>query len=83
MAFTLSPGEIKELREQFKVFDKDGSGTLSLAEFRAGMEKHAGMDPKSIEELFSKVSGDPRNFCQCSIVFCCLRRPKPKSLPRL
>ena len=62
VAFTLSPSEINKLRDQFKVFDSDGSGTVSLTEFRAGMEKH-GMDPKSIAELFSKV-GDLSMCCR-------------------
>ena len=55
VAFTLSPKEINQLRDQFKVFDSDGSGTVSLAEFRSGMEKHAVMDEQAIAELFSKV----------------------------
>ena len=55
VAFTLPPSEIKKLRDLFKTFDEDGSGTLSLAEFRQAMEKHAGMDAKSVADLFSKV----------------------------
>ena len=55
VAFTLAPNEIKKLRDQFKAFDTDGSGTLCLAEFRSAMEKNAQMDPKSIADLFAKV----------------------------
>jgi len=58
VAVTLSPAEINKLRDQFKVFDTDGSGTVSLSEFRAGMEKTAGMDSQSIAELFSKIDSD-------------------------
>lgn len=58
VAFTLPPDEINKLRDQFKAFDEDGSGTLSLAEFRGAMEKHAGMDSTSIAELFSKIDSD-------------------------
>ena len=56
VAVTLTPAEINKLRDVFKVFDSDASGTVSLSEFRAGMEKHAGMDAQSIVDLFSKVS---------------------------
>jgi len=52
VAFTLPPAEIKKLRDQFKAFDADGSGTLSLPEFRQAMEKHNGMDAKHIADLF-------------------------------
>merc|ERR1719265_2897144 len=58
VAFSLSPEEIKKLRDQFKVLDTDGSGTVSLTEFRVGMEKHEGMDPKSIADLFAKIDSD-------------------------
>merc|ERR1719265_2392090 len=58
VAFTLAPNEIKKLRDQFKVLDTDGSGTVSLTEFRVGMEKHEGMDPKSIADLFAKIDSD-------------------------
>ena len=72
MAFTLPPDEINKLRDQFKAFDEDGSGTLSLAEFRGAMEKHAGMDSTSIAELFSKVQA------QCfAVSFCGDRQPNP------
>jgi len=58
VAFTLSPKEINQLRDQFKVFDSDGSGTVSLAEFRSGMENNAVMDEQAIAELFSKIDSD-------------------------
>merc|ERR1711934_1331611 len=58
VAFTLPPSEIKKLRDLFKAFDTDGSGTLSLAEFRGAMEKHAAMDGKSVADLFSKIDSD-------------------------
>jgi len=58
VAFTLVPAEIKNLRDQFKALDTDGSGTLSLKEFRVGMERHEGMDRKSIADLFAKIDSD-------------------------
>ena len=72
VAFTLAPAEIKKLRDQFKAFDTDGSGTLSLSEFRQAMEKHAGMDSKSIADLFSKVY--PKLF---AVAFCGYRPLSP------
>jgi len=58
VAFTLPPAEIKKLRDQFKAFDADGSGTLCLPEFRQAMEKHDGMDAQHIADLFSKIDSD-------------------------
>merc|ERR1712159_266098 len=58
VAFSMSPSEIKVLRDQFKAFDTDGSGTLTLSEFRAAMVKNARMDPQSIADLFAKIDSD-------------------------
>ena len=55
VALALAPAEIKLLRDQFKALDTDGSGTLSLKEFREAMMKNASMDRQSITELFAKV----------------------------
>ena len=52
------------LRDQFKAFDTDGSGTLTLNEFRAAMIKNARMDPQSIEDLFAKVC-ELQSTCPC------------------
>lgn len=58
VAFAMSPSEIDDLRTQFKAMDADGSGTVSLEEFRKGMESHAGMEPEAIEQLFAKIDDD-------------------------
>jgi len=58
VAFALAPAEIKKLRDTFKAFDVDGSGTLSLSEFREAMMKNAHMDRKSIADLFAKIDSD-------------------------
>lgn len=39
MAKTLSPDELEGLREMFKGFDTDNSGTISIAELQAGLRK--------------------------------------------
>lgn len=58
VAYTLSPQEIANLRNQFKAFDVDGSGTVSIEEFRKGMESTGSINPADIDSLFNKIDTD-------------------------
>jgi calmodulin len=51
--------EEEELREAFKVFDKDGSGSISKAELKLVMENLGEkLSPEEIEEMMQEADKD-------------------------
>jgi calmodulin len=51
--------EEEELREAFKVFDKDGSGSISKAELKIVMENLGEkLSPEEIEEMMQEADKD-------------------------
>ena len=60
--------EEAELRKAFKVFDKDGSGALSIAEMRAVLTRPGGGAPLSDEEVAAVIAE-----CECGLTVCVLR----------
>ena len=51
MAGKLTKEKLAELKEAFKDFDKDGSGTISAEEFRSFMKKQAFDHDENISDI--------------------------------
>ena len=51
MAGKLTKEKLTELKEAFKDFDKDGSGTISAEEFRSFMKKQAYDHDENISDI--------------------------------
>ena len=51
MAGKLTKEKLTELKEAFKDFDKDGSGTISADEFRSFMKKQAHDHDENISDV--------------------------------
>ena len=51
MAGKLTKEKLTELKEAFKDFDKDGSGTISAVEFRSFMKKQAHAHDENISDI--------------------------------
>jgi len=71
VAYTLTPGDIEELRSTFKSFDEDGSGTLTIQEFRKGMSEHKMLSNEEVDELFSKIDADNTGLISYSEFIAC------------
>jgi calcium-dependent protein kinase len=54
----LNSKDIKKLKEMFKTLDKDGSGTLTIAELNSGYDSLGLPPPASIVELMKKLDTD-------------------------
>lgn len=56
---TFSPEEIEELREAFNLFDKDGGGTIDVAELRAILDQRGKrMSDMELRKLMDMVDED-------------------------
>jgi len=55
IAFSLPPARLEALRQIFQSMDTDGSGTLSLDEFRKTMALHTDVPPVRIAEIFNEM----------------------------
>ena len=55
VAFTMPPAKLDELRHVFRKMDTDGSGTLSLSEFRQAMALLPEMPPERVEQIFAQM----------------------------
>jgi len=55
MAFTMPPAKLDELRHVFQKMDTDGSGTLSLDEFRQAMALHREVPSERVEQIFTQM----------------------------
>lgn len=54
-----SPEEIEELRQAFNLFDKDGGGTIDVAELRAILDQRGKrMSDKELRQLMDMVDED-------------------------
>jgi len=53
----LSKEAIQQIRQIFKLYDKDKSGSLTFAELKKALEK-TGIDPEEIKEYFDTYDGD-------------------------
>ena len=58
MAFSLTSGQITNLREDFNSIDKDRSGTISIVELQASMQHVQGATKEYVEEIFQSVDID-------------------------
>jgi len=58
IAFSAPPGKFEELRALFHKMDEDGSGTISLDEFRKAMSQHPEIPKERIEEMFFEMDLD-------------------------
>jgi calcium-dependent protein kinase len=59
MAKTLSPDELEGLREMFKSFDTDNSGTISIAELQAGLRKKGSSQAtEELQQLMNEIDID-------------------------
>jgi len=59
MAKTLSPDELEGLREMFKGFDTDNSGTISIAELQAGLRKKgSSAATEELQQLMNEIDID-------------------------
>lgn len=54
----LSSKDMKKLKEMFRSFDKDGSGTLSITEVNNGYDSVGLPPPASVIELIKKLDTD-------------------------
>ena len=61
MAGKLTKEKLAELKEAFKDFDKDGSGTISAEEFRSFMKKQAFDHDENISDIEIDIQV---NLCQ-------------------
>ncbi|CAF1371312.1 unnamed protein product [Adineta steineri] len=55
----ISPEELEELREAFRVFDQDGDGSITLAELRIVLDQ-MGLDPseEELQDMIREVDED-------------------------
>jgi len=59
MAQKFTEEQIEELREAFKIFDKDGDGTISVDEIKSIMtSRNEKLSDEEIKKLMSKVDTD-------------------------
>jgi len=52
IAFSTPPAKLDELRHVFQKMDEDGSGTLSLEEFKKAMALHPEVPQERVEQIF-------------------------------
>ncbi|CAM9325608.1 unnamed protein product, partial [Ectocarpus fasciculatus] len=62
LAFNMNTTQIAGLREEFNVIDVDGSGTISLEEFKTSLIETHGLSPEGAEEIFYSVDVDKSTF---------------------
>jgi len=61
LSFTLLPDQIRDLRKEFEILDKDGSGAISLATLKKVMMENAGagslgaLTEEEVEEIFDAM----------------------------
>jgi len=55
VAFTMPPARLDELRQVFRKMDIDGSGTLSLSEFKQAMALQPELPPERVEQMFAQM----------------------------
>ena len=60
MAGKLTKEKLTELKQAFKDFDKDGSGTISAEEFRSFMKKQAHEHDENISDIEIDIQAFPR-----------------------
>ena len=65
VAFSMPPAKLDTLRLLFIKMDTDGSGTLSLAEFRSAMALHPEVAPAQLERLFHLMATVGRSSSRC------------------
>jgi len=58
IAFSTPPDKFEELRALFQKMDEDGSGTISLAEFKKAMAQHPEIPTEHVEEMFFEMDVD-------------------------
>ena len=59
MSGNFTEEQIEELREAFKIFDKDGDGTISVAEIKSIMtSRKENLTDEEIQKLMAKVDTD-------------------------
>jgi len=55
IAFSTPPAKLDELRHVFQKMDEDGSGTLSLEEFKKAMALHPEVPQERVEQIFNDM----------------------------
>lgn len=62
LAFNMNTSQIASLRDEFNIIDVDGSGTISLDEFKNSLIETHGLSPEGAEEIFYSVDIDKSTF---------------------
>jgi len=58
VALSMPSSKIREIQASFSALDVDGSGQISMKEFKEGLVGHENMDAADVEALFNKVDID-------------------------
>jgi len=66
LAWSVNSDEMKELQEMFHKIDKDGSGSISLEEFKTALTSYFEVNCLQVTKLFEKIDQDQSGFIQYS-----------------